>query len=158
MVVQTHYWKDLNSSMLKRQGMNGTTGKTSKNIPTSSIHWIQITARLVKELVQYMNIIVCGVIYCYLKELHQHVYSFKFNSLFFVVTLQIVLLQEDDEVIKKLDKKSSSSKLPKAVQDLVCLIFDVESMKKAMMEFEVCYCFALQIVQTDQQIQTNSVL
>lgn len=90
-----------------------------------------------------MNIIVCGVIYCYLKELHQHVYLFKFNSLFFVVTLRIVLLQEDDEAIKKLDKKSSSSKLPKAVQDLVCLIFDVESMKKAMMEFEVCYCFAL---------------
>lgn len=26
------------------------------------------------------------------------------------------------------------------------------------MEFEVCYCFALQIVQTDQQIQTTSVL
>lgn len=45
--------------------------------------------------------------------------------------------QEDDEVIKKLDKKSSRSKLPKAVQDLVCLIFDVESMKKAMMEFEI---------------------
>lgn len=55
-----------------------------------------------------------------------------------MVTLRIVLLQEDDEAIKKLDKKSSSSKLPKAVQDLVCLIFDVESMKKAMMEFEVC--------------------
>lgn len=60
-----------------------------------------------------------------------------------MVTLRIVLLQEDDEAIKKLDKKSSSSKLPKAVQDLVCLIFDVESMKKAMMEFEVCYCFVL---------------
>lgn len=31
----------------------------------------------------------------------------------------------------------STSKLPKSVQDLVCMIFDVESMKKAMMEFEV---------------------
>lgn len=46
--------------------------------------------------------------------------------------------QEDDDAVKKLDKTGSRSKLPKAVQDLVCLIFDVESMKKAMMEFEVC--------------------
>ncbi|XP_048732716.1 poly [ADP-ribose] polymerase 1-like [Ostrea edulis] len=45
--------------------------------------------------------------------------------------------QEDDDAVKKLDKTGSRSKLPKAVQDLVCLIFDVESMKKAMMEFEI---------------------
>ena len=32
----------------------------------------------------------------------------------------------------------SKSTLHSAVQDLVRLIFDVESMKKAMMEFEVC--------------------
>ena len=31
----------------------------------------------------------------------------------------------------------SQSKLHPAIQDLVRLIFDVESMKKAMMEFEV---------------------
>jgi hypothetical protein len=50
----------------------------------------------------------------------------------------VVFYQEDEDAVKKLDKTSSRSKLPKAVQDLVCLIFDVESMKKAMMEFEVC--------------------
>lgn len=55
------------------------------------------------------------------------------------------LLKEDDDVVKKLDKKSSKSSLPKAVQDLVCLIFDVESMKKAMMEFEVCDMLSVQI-------------
>ena len=32
---------------------------------------------------------------------------------------------------------SSSSKLAKSLQELICLIFDVDQMKKAMMEFEV---------------------
>ncbi|XP_062619939.1 poly [ADP-ribose] polymerase 1-like [Saccostrea cucullata] len=45
--------------------------------------------------------------------------------------------QEEDDSVMKLDKGSSRSKLPKAVQDLVCLIFDVESMKKTMLEFEI---------------------
>jgi len=31
----------------------------------------------------------------------------------------------------------TKSKLPKAIQDLIKMIFDVESMKKAMVEFEV---------------------
>ena len=39
--------------------------------------------------------------------------------------------------MKKLTIRGSTSKLPKSVQDLVCMIFDVESMKKAMKEFEV---------------------
>ena len=34
----------------------------------------------------------------------------------------------------------SCSKLHPSLQDLVRMIFDVESMKKAMMEFEVCLC------------------
>ncbi|XP_022328673.2 poly [ADP-ribose] polymerase 1-like isoform X1 [Crassostrea virginica] len=59
----------------------------------------------------------------------------KFPNKFY--PLDIDYGQEDDDVVKKLDKKSSKSSLPKAVQDLVCLIFDVESMKKAMMEFEI---------------------
>lgn len=70
MVVQIYYWKVLNSFMLKRQEMNGIIGKILKNILISFIYWIQITVRLVKELVQYMNIIVCGVNYCYFKELY----------------------------------------------------------------------------------------
>lgn len=39
--------------------------------------------------------------------------------------------------MKKLTSSGSRSKLPKSVQDLVCMIFDIESMKKAMKEFEV---------------------
>jgi len=32
---------------------------------------------------------------------------------------------------------NSKSKLPKSIQDLVCMLFDVESMKRAMVEFEL---------------------
>ncbi len=32
----------------------------------------------------------------------------------------------------------AKSKLDKPIQDLIRMIFDVESMKKAMVEFEVC--------------------
>ncbi len=58
----------------------------------------------------------------------------------------------DSKEIKKLDKTAGSkSKLHKAIQDLVRLIFDVDTMKKAMVEFEVgCFfkkgklrCFCL---------------
>ncbi|XP_046355890.2 poly [ADP-ribose] polymerase 1-like [Haliotis rufescens] len=44
---------------------------------------------------------------------------------------------QDEDAVKSIDRSSSKSKLPKEVQDLICLIFDVESMKKAMMEFEI---------------------
>ncbi len=43
----------------------------------------------------------------------------------------------DDKGFSKLDVAKSTSKLPIAVQQLVALIFDVETMKKAMVEFEV---------------------
>ena len=36
-------------------------------------------------------------------------------------------------------KAGSNSKLPKELQDFIKMIFDVESMKKAMMEFEVSF-------------------
>lgn len=40
--------------------------------------------------------------------------------------------------MKKLDSNAgTNSKLPNQVQDLIKMIFDVESMKKAMLEFEV---------------------
>ncbi|GFO48668.1 poly [ADP-ribose] polymerase [Plakobranchus ocellatus] len=44
---------------------------------------------------------------------------------------------QDDEEVKKLDLANSTSKLPKQVQEIIRMIFDVESMKKAMMEFEI---------------------
>ena len=44
----------------------------------------------------------------------------------------------DDDAAVKLDASAGSrSTLPDAVQQLMRLIFDIESMKKAMLEFEV---------------------
>jgi len=44
----------------------------------------------------------------------------------------------DDDATVKLDASAGSrSTLPDAVQQLMRLIFDIESMKKAMLEFEV---------------------
>ena len=53
--------------------------------------------------------------------------------------LEIDYGQEEEEVAKLSagDPSSSSSSLAPEVQSLVRLIFDVESMKKTMMEFEV---------------------
>lgn len=51
---------------------------------------------------------------------------------------------QDEGEVKKLDASAGShSKLPKEVQDLVKIIFDVESMKKAMLEFEVSWSMQL---------------
>ena len=44
---------------------------------------------------------------------------------------------QDAENIKKLDLTKSKSKLDKKVQELITTIFDIESMKKAMIEFEI---------------------
>ncbi|XP_045309209.1 poly [ADP-ribose] polymerase 1 isoform X1 [Leopardus geoffroyi] len=45
---------------------------------------------------------------------------------------------QDEEAVKKLTvNPGTKSKLPKPVQDLITLIFDVESMKKAMVEYEI---------------------
>lgn len=45
---------------------------------------------------------------------------------------------KDEEAVKKLTvKPGTKSKLPKPVQELVGMIFDVESMKKALVEYEV---------------------
>uniref|UniRef100_A0A6P8QEZ4 Poly [ADP-ribose] polymerase n=1 Tax=Geotrypetes seraphini TaxID=260995 RepID=A0A6P8QEZ4_GEOSA len=45
---------------------------------------------------------------------------------------------QDEDSVKKLSVTSDAkSKLPKSVQELIMLIFDVESMKKAMVEFEI---------------------
>ena len=39
--------------------------------------------------------------------------------------------------IEKLNVEKSKSKLAKPIQELIALIFDIEVMKKAMVEFEV---------------------
>ncbi|XP_067420946.1 poly [ADP-ribose] polymerase 1 isoform X2 [Emydura macquarii macquarii] len=45
---------------------------------------------------------------------------------------------QDEEAVRKLTVSAGTkSKLPKQVQDLIKMIFDVESMKKAMVEFEI---------------------
>lgn len=45
---------------------------------------------------------------------------------------------QDEEAVKRLTASAgTNSKLPKPVQDLIKIIFDVESMKKAMVEFEI---------------------
>lgn len=48
------------------------------------------------------------------------------------------LLPKDEEAVKKLTvTPGTKSELPRPVQDLIKMIFDVESMKKAMVEYEV---------------------
>lgn len=50
----------------------------------------------------------------------------------------VMLALQDEEAVKKLTASAGTkSKLDKPVQDLIKMIFDVESMKKAMVEFEV---------------------
>lgn len=45
---------------------------------------------------------------------------------------------QDEEAVKRLTASAGTkSKLAKPVQELIKMIFDVESMKKAMVEFEV---------------------
>ena len=44
---------------------------------------------------------------------------------------------QDSKELKKLEVSKSTSKLDKAIQKLVTMIFDIESMKKAMIEFEI---------------------
>ena len=56
--------------------------------------------------------------------------------------LEIDYGQDDDDVGISIAAKSNS-KLPPEIQDLVRMIFDIESMKKALKEFEVrsmCVC------------------
>lgn len=44
---------------------------------------------------------------------------------------------QDNDQIKKLELAHSKSKLAKPIQELITMIFDIESMKKAMVEFEI---------------------
>ncbi len=44
---------------------------------------------------------------------------------------------QDNQDIKKLSMTESKSKLAKPIQELITMIFDIESMKKAMVEFEI---------------------
>jgi len=60
---------------------------------------------------------------------------------------------DDEKMVKLDDKAGKRSSLPQAIQKLIRLIFDIESMKKAMLEFEV-NAFALSC---DPMIQTETV-
>lgn len=52
----------------------------------------------------------------------------------------VVYSLQDEEAVKQLTASAGTkSKLLKPVQDLIKTIFDVESMKKAMVEFEVSF-------------------
>ena len=44
---------------------------------------------------------------------------------------------QDNDDLKKLEVSKSCSKLEKAVQHLITMLFDIDRMKKAMVEFEV---------------------
>lgn len=50
----------------------------------------------------------------------------------------VLVVGQDEEAVKRLTATAGDkSKLEKPVQELIKMIFDVESMKKAMVEFEV---------------------
>lgn len=44
---------------------------------------------------------------------------------------------EGNKEMQQLSVEKSTSKLDKAIQELISLIFDIDSMRKAMVEFEV---------------------
>ena len=51
--------------------------------------------------------------------------------------LEIDYGQDDEDQITSLKLAGSSSKLAPEIQDLIRMIFDIETMKKALVEFEV---------------------
>lgn len=58
----------------------------------------------------------------------------------------LVVAVQDEEAVKMLTASAGTkSKLAKPIQDLIKMIFDVESMKKAMVEFEVRFAVHAQI-------------
>ena len=65
--------------------------------------------------------------------------------------------QDNAELTKKLEVENSKSKLDKAIKQLVTLIFDIESMKKAMVEFEVRQSITLQAA-ADSRVSTISFI
>ena len=66
--------------------------------------------------------------------------------------------QDDEGEIRNISSADSLSKLPKSVKDLVCMIFDVESMKKAMLEFEVCCTGQSSIRKSYHSLYTASLI
>ena len=51
------------------------------------------------------------------------------------------MLQEENEITSLATVGNTESKLPKPVQDLVTMLFDVDIMKKVMLEYEVCSAY-----------------
>lgn len=50
--------------------------------------------------------------------------------------MKFIYFQDAPGDLKKLTP-GENCKLPKTVQELICLIFDIDAMKKTMVEFEV---------------------
>lgn len=50
----------------------------------------------------------------------------------------------EDDAVKSLDSSDVKSKLLEPIQNLVKMLFDVNTMKKAMLEFEVCFIYILE--------------
>ena len=62
------------------------------------------------------------------------------NILIFAIScvcLHLTLCIQEDEKVKTAVASGSSTKLPAPVQHLIKMIFDIEAMKKALVEFEV---------------------
>ena len=55
----------------------------------------------------------------------------------FLIIIVIAFFLQDDEELKTTIAAGSKSLLPVPVQELIRMIFDVESMKKTLVEFEV---------------------
>lgn len=93
---------------------------TSPNIPTSSTHWRSTMDRFEQTCENREANIPQQVYYCVLP------------------TFICGVTGQDEEAVKRLTASAGTkSKLAKPVQELIKMIFDVESMKKAMVEFEV---------------------
>lgn len=72
-----------------------------------------------------------------LQPKHHHPFGLM-GSLTDCLLCNIPVPPKDEEAVKKLTvNPGTKSKLPKPVQNLIKMIFDVESMKKAMVEYEV---------------------
>ena len=110
-------------------------------MPPSSAHYVIHGAKNLLDLLFFTHFGTFSFTFHLNKRPLQHcVYPAKRSDWVLVlpdIHLVLVVYQDDEEIKSLNSKTASSSELPKPVQDLVRMIFDVESMKKAMLEFEV---------------------
>ena len=68
-------------------------------------------------------------------------YWYSYSGTFLRFVYLFILFVQDDEELKTTIAAGSKSLLPMPVQELIKMIFDVESMKKTLVEFEVSQNF-----------------